>query len=286
VTKRTRPASGFTLLEIMIAIVILAVGIMGVLALHTATIQTSSAATNEAFISNLARSVDAAIHEGATQRSFILQEGTSFVKGFVLRHDGVTAGKGLPPTTTPQGVLVDDGTWPPHTILLQQIRGADDVIFLPSAPTSGTPDPIFVYPRPNGAAADNPDLGALAGVDNWLAQGVPGYDRTVFLDVKRTYVPTPPRAAPQPFDPAQLYSFALVIRRASVPTLAAPRASAADTLKLVAGDPGPSLLASTGARTDGLYEVQVLIYRAFDASPLSPHHTEVHRSMTLLAMGP
>jgi prepilin-type N-terminal cleavage/methylation domain-containing protein len=282
-----RRAGGFTLIEVLIAIVVLGIGILGVLALHTATVTVSSTATNEAFVSNLARSVDAAVHEGATQRAFVLQEGTSLVRGFILRHDGVA--RGSPPTLPPHGIFVDDATWPPYQQALPQLASADDVIFLPTAPASATvPEPTFVYPRPTGAAAENPSVAGTTlkpGRDDWLTTGVPGHDGLVYLDVERTYALPYQNPPPQPVEASRLFSFAIVIRRAAAPTLGAPPAPI-DSFQFAPGDPGPGSYPTTGARADGLYEVQILVYRAFDPAPLSANHTEVARFVSLLALGP
>ncbi|HZV02088.1 MAG TPA: prepilin-type N-terminal cleavage/methylation domain-containing protein [Planctomycetota bacterium] len=279
VEPRPGRRSGFTLIEVLIAMFILSVGIVGVLALHTATVVNASKIAQESYVSNLARSIDAAIAEGVRQRSFILQENWGVARGFLLRHDGVPtpAGPAMPPLPT----SLNDGAG----TLIAPLAASDYSIFMPNA---ANPDPVFVFPRPNGAAAENPN-GGSKGTDDWNTAGVPGYNGLVYLTVKRVY--QLPYVAPSgnnagasnpSIDAGGQYGFAISVRRAQSPALAVggPESFA------ISG-PGPTVLPQTNSpRTDGLYEVEIHIYRAFDPNPKSPQHVEVRNFRTLLAVGP
>jgi prepilin-type N-terminal cleavage/methylation domain-containing protein len=280
VLPRPGRRSGFTLIEVLIAMFILSVGIVGVLALHTATVVNASKIAMESYVSNLARSIDAAVAEGVRQRSFVLQENWGIARGFLLRHDGVPTPTGPTMPALPTSLNDPTGT------LINPLSSSDYSIFMPSA---ANPDPVFVFPRPNGAAAENPSGGGK-GTDDWLTAGTPGYAGLVYLTVTRVY--QLPFVAPSgnnagannpAIDAGGQYSFALSVRRAQSPNLA----GGAGPESFVISGSGPTLLPQVNSpRTDGLYEVEIHIYRAFDPNPKSPQHVEVRNFRTLLAVGP
>ena len=60
---------GLTLVEILISIVIVSIGIIGVLALVTATLKSSGIIIESSFASTIGRSVYESLRSGARQRS-------------------------------------------------------------------------------------------------------------------------------------------------------------------------------------------------------------------------
>ncbi len=297
--RLARRTTGFTLIEILISVVILSIGIVGILALHTATAIQAASVAAEGYVSQMARSIDAAIAEGVRQRAFVLQEGTGssiqLVRGFLIRCEGVGAGATMPSLPT---VFQDDASGD----ALQPLSASDFSIFMPTIPpgsSGSTPDPYYVFPRPTTAAAENPRVssGTLTnGTDDWTS-GTPGYNGTVYLNVQRVYqlnftLPTDANNT-IPMDAGNLYGWALTVRRAQVPSLGASSSVSKQTFVL-GSSTGPTYLpfgtptsGSAGfLRQDGLYEVEVQIYRAFDPSVTSPNHIPIRTFRTNIAVGP
>lgn len=79
--------AGFTILEIMIAVAILTVGLMGILALFPVAIETSKVTIQETNAVLIAQSVEQAIREGIKHRKG--QDKSGKWTYFVFQHDGV-----------------------------------------------------------------------------------------------------------------------------------------------------------------------------------------------------
>lgn len=284
---------GFTILEILIALVVLGVSVLGVLALLVTSTKVAGEVVEDTFAATLARSTFEAARVAARERGFAVNEGGRVIRGFVLTERGMSntvpapgaslaaAPANFVPPTLPTG--------PNDTAALGGLRASDFTIFLPNTPTNvtGNTNAVFVFPRPNGAAADN----AFPGADNTLtpplvnARGAP-----VPLDVKRTYQLSHHAGASAMTgdiavsrEAADQYSFAIVVRQARVPSLS----DASDPTK----PPDWQALNFVPDRvelSDGLYYFQIDVYRNFDPDPTAVDHlpTPKGRFVGLLAVGP
>lgn len=314
--RASRSRAGFTLIEILIALVIVVIGLIGVLALLTTSLRAAGEVVEESFAGTTARSVYEAVREGARKRGFIVKDGTNFVRGFVFVHDGVREDVSNPsssfiPPSLPNS-LTDSGA-------LTALRGSDFTIFLPTPATTGTsgapgPEPTFVYPRPTTAAAEN----NYPGTDDFLdpATAAPA-DTLDYLGqtsirhrIRRVYrlrdhvVQGNQGSAtkgPELFDSADQYSYAIAIRRASSPHLletnadGSVRVNADGSVTPLAWAPssGPVSVNTvfpprTGGPKDGLYQVEIMVFRNFEPTPSSRYHQPVPggRYVGLVAIGP
>ena len=291
VALRTRARSaGFTIIEILVAIVVLGLAFVGILGLLVASTRQAGQVVEDTFAASLARSVHDAIRVGVRDHSFAVNDGTwgtpaqpKVVRGFILIHEGVD-------DQTP--LLPLPGS-PDDVAALGPLRGSDQTIFVPlgSPPgsTGGGAEEIFVFPRPNGAATDN----AGSGVDNYLANPTQAVnwdeEGTVPLDIKRTYA-----LPPDPYvtgavtgptgqaDSSSQYSFAVVMQRAAAPPITDNTGAPLPWSSLNNQPPGPV------ARVDGLYEFRILVFRNFEVDVDARGHRPVQGGeyIGLIAIGP
>jgi hypothetical protein len=312
---------------VIIAIAIVAIGLVGLLALLGSSLSTAGAVMEDSFAATLARSVYDSLRQSARKRAFLVQDpaaGNNYVRGFVFVHDGVLENASnlssspnppLIPTKwevkTAGGTLVNDLDGIPVQTKLDALRASDFTIFLPAYITpAGTPtggggslanEDTFIFPRPNGAASDNaPTPTDPGGKTNFLATPKPGFSAPIYFDVQRTYqlsaTTTPNATVPEL---STQYSFAVAISRSSVPPLADPTGlalpwtNASGAVSTAAFPPGSAMTSPNGAiartqRTDGIYQVEVWVYRNFDPVTTSRYHEPVHggRLIGLLAVGP
>jgi prepilin-type N-terminal cleavage/methylation domain-containing protein len=331
---------GFTLVEILIAVFIVSIGLMGVLALVTASLKSSGEIIQDSFASTIARSVYESLRAGARQRSFRVQTNVAnsppqapiISAGFLFVHDGVLqegaggfTGPGLGNFIPPKLPIANDMT------ALLPLYNSDFAIFLPQGPAPGATnphEPIFVYPRPDGSGAASFD-GVKVGAEN----APPGVDDSfqpsdihpdfnahpLVYDIRRVYClfnrPLPPGVSagtgPQP-DALDDYGFAIAIRRASAPYLTdnnqggingnpLPWASVTNGGGLDKNlfPPGQASTAAKLGPVDGLYQVEVMVFRNFErfnkANQKTQSPFEFHKShlpvpggsfVGLIAIGP
>ena len=265
----------FTVLEILISIVVLSFALVGILGLLVASTRQAGQIVEDTFASTLARSVYESCRVGAREQSFIIEEtSTRTMRGFLLIHEGV--GDGTLPTLPETR---EDKT------KLTGLRGSDNAIFLPGAPTGTNPEPYFVFPRPNGAS-DN----ANAGVDNFQVTDNAWGD--VSLDRQRIYTLVDGNAAPtgvtitgggaEPLpEIASQYGFCVVVRRAVTPNLLDASNDPLDW-----GSKG--YVPDAQSSRDGLYELRIQVFRNFDPDPASKNHIPVRGGeyIGLLNLGP
>lgn len=282
-TARGPRAAGFTLLEILIALVVLAVAILGVLGLLVGTTKVAGEVVAETYGMATARSAYDAIRLAGRDRAFAVEEGAALVRGFVLVERGVSNTVRAPGDTTPP-----DATPPPplptgikDAAALAALRASDHVVLLPRRPTTG-PASTYVFPRPGGAAADNGGL-----VDNALAAPIEAADGTqLTLDVKRVYPlalpPTAPVTGDRPAsrEMADQYGWALAIRCARAPVVSNPASTEALDWK------AKGFLPDSSEVVDGLYEVRVMVFRNFDPDPAIRGHVPVVTFAGLVAVTP
>jgi prepilin-type N-terminal cleavage/methylation domain-containing protein len=271
-----RRRRGFTLIEILIALVIVSIGLIGILALLTSSLKAAGEIVEDSIAATVARSVYESLREGTRKRGFIVREGTNYVRGFVFVHEGIkdTGGETTPPTVPNK---LDDASQ------LAVLRTSDFTVFLPPEPPTGA-DPIFVYPRPTGATAENSpypgkdDSNSDSSKTNIHGQVVP-------LTILRTYQ-LKQHAGNAPNDVLDQYSFAFAIQRAISPKLT-------DAGNPIAWGTGPTLDTNVfppknETRQDGLYQVEVMVFRNFDVNTQARSHEPVvgGRFVGLLALGP
>ncbi len=316
------------MIEVLIALVIVGIGMVGLLSLLTTSLKASSDIVEDSFAATLARSVYESVRESAHKRPFMVKNGAKYVKGFVFLHDGV---KDLPTTqlnqSRPPMVPVTFDTNVPDVVTkIDELRKSDYAIFLPNQPTAATGgttgggggsavpgEDVFVYPRPTGADPENGQLngtgpGDLPGKSNFLDTPQKGYaGEIVYYDVQRTYqlkARTPSEVATgtnmynTPPEVADQYSFALLVRRSVMPALTDNADDGRTPIGWAAnGDflPGkfpPRMPDATfpleRRANDGLYQVEVWVYRNFEKEPASRHHYPVRggRLVGLVALGP
>ncbi len=279
---------GFTIIEILIAIVILTIGILAVIALLTQSLKVAGEVVEDSFAATLARSVYESVREGAQKRAFLVEENGNNVRGFVFVHDGVMD---KPAVFTPPPLPANSA----DTGRLNGLRASDFAIFLPDGSPYPPPAEVyFVFPRPAGAAVENAYIAPAGGQDDsfFAANAVatrkgpqPDYaGNPNRFDIQRVYElrnrPTAPPAGAQP-DAGDQYSFALALRRASAPILTNAGGSP------IAWGPGTYPPKNTTPQ-DGLYQVEVMVFRNFEATPTSRHHQPVNGGhfVGLIAVGP
>lgn len=275
--------AGFTVIEILVAIVVLGLAFVGILGLLVASTRQAGQVVEDTFASTLARSVYDSVRAGVRDYSFAVNDGGVTIRGFLLNlHTEDGGGAALPALP---------GS-PDDTAALTALRGSDQVIFLPPPPGSGgtsggggptPPEMIFVFPRPGGVGEN----GGL-GTDNFNASGTVTDWGTANLTVTRTYqlddgtAGTTGVALP---DNAGQYSFTIAVQRAAAPPLYVG-SDAADTAGHWTGE--DHIPKAAVAATSGLYEIRVQVYRNFDPSEDSPNHYPVRGGdyVGLIAVGP
>jgi prepilin-type N-terminal cleavage/methylation domain-containing protein len=274
-----RRGRGFTILEILIAVVVISVGLIGVLGLLGQSLKRSGKTVEEGFAMTLGRSIMAALRDGSRERAFMVDDPSTPkpIKGFVWLHIGLdTQDKNGPPSLP---------TSPSDTGSLTALRKSDYVVFLPGKPATG-PEPIFVFPRP----ASDPTSENTSGADDWLAPAAapPNGD----LNVSRVFRIPPPDGLDTrtPADSSVQYGFAVSIQRAKTPNLVDasdnPITFANTTTFVMDTSVFPPLLPSDSSFQDGLYTIEVMIFRNFETSITAPSHKPIQRYRGLLALGP
>ncbi len=165
--RRRRRDGGFTIMEILIAIVILVIGITGIVALFPTAIESGNKTVEDTIAASTTQSVMDAIAVGIRESRFTVSGTNNRIWSyFVFQHDGVAD----PPAVDPSDFTALD------------VHGADWCVLLPAksitnqtANTTANDEPVYFYPRPGpgGAtgtiAADNgggdPE-GALSNLTN------------------------------------------------------------------------------------------------------------------------
>ena len=303
---RTRRASarGFTLLEILIAIVILVVGISGIVALFPTAIDAGNQTVQDSYAAAITQSVMDALAVGIRESRYRVSDKGSPERiwtYFIFDHDGVYDRM----SPSPQNYATD---------ITGTIWGADWCILLPQGPegnTNAISEPRFVFPtvtsRPvdgintDGSAAPLPQpyderpQSKLPGLATTPAIADNGRTKDSYVSgqkdlwVRRTYMlgryrkddPTippgfPNRAIreeflgpPEGFTGTGTPPYEYRPRVDPYPqysfALVFQRARI-DNAGQNAGEPPDGLLSEKDSFSSSLYEVRVLVFRNFDGS--------------------
>ncbi len=247
--------AGFTILEILIAIVVLMVGLTGILAVFPAALGSARRSVEDTYAGAIAQSVLDAIHLGLKETRVTLNEGTNDeLSFFIFDHDGVLDLE----KDWKNGDLRDIRT--PSKVTALQAK--DYFVLLPrTSETGGDGKPrAYLYPR------DKP------GVENQNRQGTREVDGEVAgrkvkkLEVKKTYVCGRKLAEStieeDKDDPYPQYSFAFTIRPGR-----APQGAGGGT-----------------AVVPGLYEVLIKVYRNFEPDPNLKRYDPIREFVTLVSV--
>jgi prepilin-type N-terminal cleavage/methylation domain-containing protein len=276
-----RSRRGFTLIEILIALVIVSVGLVGIMALLSHSLREAGTIVEDSVAATCARTVYEALREGSRNRSFIVKEDTPtphFVRGFTWVCDGVELSGSPNPPALPTALEADGTTAAGMATAasLALLRASDAAIFLPDDPgpgATGVNEPVFIYPRPGGATTEN----AYPPKSDWLpaAPVVFGHDGQVLqLDIERVFNLNNHFGNAAPNDTVAQYSFAITVRRSVVPQLVDANGLA------LAWAPGGTIGATFPPRLppsaqpayyqNGLYTIEVLVFRNFTPFPTQP----------------
>lgn len=135
--RRTRRTGGFTILEILIAIVILVLGISGIVALFPTAIESGNQTVQDSYAAAITQSVVDAIAVGVRESRYRVEDSSNPKRVwsyFILDHDGVYDQM----VPSPQAYTAD-----------ANIAQADWCILLPQGPEPNlnpANEPFYVYP--------------------------------------------------------------------------------------------------------------------------------------------
>ena len=250
--RQPRSSAGFTLLEILIAMVILMVGLLGILAVFPTAMRSASRAVEDTYCASIAQSVVDAIHLGLRSAHATTEAGNSYL---ILDHDGVRDLDTDRKNGTFQNFVIDKDT------SYQKVATRDYCITLPPINLTGAP---YLYPRKKNDPPRKPP--------NMNAQGPNGKK----MEVTQTYKLGKDFGKDQSMsqaardleakDPYPQYSFAFTIRPCKGP------------------DPTrPTVNVNQQQPIAGLYEVVVMVYRNFDPNPMKKANDPVREFVTYVS---
>ncbi len=302
---------GFTLVEVLIAVAILALGIGGILALFPSTIQTASRAVEDTYASSIADSVVASLAAARREHQVFSALPTGApsspppTKYLLFDHDGVQDALVQPTPGFGRGQRAG-------SVYYAANFNDDYVIVLPraSAPNNTTPlnEPVLLYPScpaarcPAGTPSDRSPAALVGGMaDEFVFK--PNYEGKPSVWVRRTYpcghyrgglVPAPMVA--QGFNPAGGDVRPEFLSPGAGPLGGTrslldnyPQYSFAFALKRVAFH--------APAYSSELYELRVMVFRNFDGStamqtaiesgqPIPKNNVPMHEFLTQIDIGP
>lgn len=179
---RTSRRRGFTILEILIAIVVLVLGITGIIALFPTAIESGNKTIEDSYASAITQSVVDAFTVGLRESRYQYRTGTGPTARtytyFVFNHDGVVDGPpmsaGSPATQAYADYQNANGPW--------NLQRKDWCIVLPecagSEPnTAIQSEPIFLYPTPK-----------VTGTTTWPTTTYFAYPNNNYADQRRSGV--------------------------------------------------------------------------------------------------
>ena len=150
ILRRRRQGTGFTIMEILIAIVVLVLGITGIVALFPTAIESGNQTVEDTYSSTICQSVVDAIAVGLRESrySYATPNPPRTWHYFIFNHDGVID---APPRNPERyDTAAGDPNGPPFD--------KDYCILLPQSPAGGNNkvaamEPVFLYPIPDAAGS-------------------------------------------------------------------------------------------------------------------------------------
>lgn len=142
-----RDRQGFTLIEILIAVVVLSIGLVGILAVFPTAIKKGAETAEDTYAGIIAQSLIDAVRVGVRENRGVDTGGRQY---FILQHDGVLFDE----TVAPDGraLTIND-----KTALTDAEWAYNGVIALPTSATANNTnvnnEPIYVYPNTKGYGA-------------------------------------------------------------------------------------------------------------------------------------
>ncbi len=257
-------SAGFTLIEILIALVILMVGLIGILAVFPAAIQSANKTVEDTYAASIAQSVGDAIRMGLEDTPIRNASGETI--GFILYHDGERWNGSTwldgerPLDADRRSGFLRDALDPAKA---GQLQAKPYAVFLP-LPGERTG---FVYPR-ESLPQDNASRKAKRTVratrfDKGRARQVDVVEVKTVYRLGRTFGTAPGAGEEEGRDPYPQYSFSFTIEPATGPDPANP------SVKQV---------------IPGLYLIVIKVYRNFDPNPDAKRNEPVREFVTNLAV--
>jgi prepilin-type N-terminal cleavage/methylation domain-containing protein len=294
-----RGRAGFTLIEILIAITILVIGVVGIIALFPSTIESASRVVEDTYSATIVQSVvnslAAAQRDGRIYPTVKLSPTptTPYLRYMVFDHDGCLDSIPGPvnPATAPDDVWYSANWQNDHVLLMPrgtstQPTASEPILLYPCPSTSNRNPSVFT---PTGKLTSSDVTANAAAFDGSLvvpvtrvfplgrysaANAQPGFNAG---DIRGEYLMKDPSGNPiagtLAQDPYPQYSFALAIRRTATDTNNDKTISALDTY------------------TDDLFEVRIMVYRNFDPNaastvPVPKSNVPVREFVTFIELGP
>lgn len=272
--------AGFTLIEILIAMVILMVGLLGILAVFPTAMRSATRAVEDTYCAAISQSVVDAIRMGLRSMHAHFGDGRAF---FIFDHDGVLYdGR---PLTNPQDWQSDLEKDRQSSMLsspghggsfdmekpasLMTIQSRSYCILLPDPKMDGTEGGgrgrAFLYPR--ATPQDNQSRLTLGAPVKGRAGEKPKVIKVYQLGQKIGNDPTKSKIMTEleKRDPYPQYGFAFTLRPTKAP------------------DPlNPANLAQQQI-VPGLFEVVVMVYRNFQPDPKSPFNDPIREFVTYVS---
>ena len=135
---------GFTLIEILIAVVVLSIGLVGILAVFPTAIKKGAETAEDTYAGIFAQSVIDAVRVGVRENRGVDAADRQY---FIFQHDGVLFDETVQPDGKP--LTINN-----KTALQEAEWSLNGVIVLPKAPTPNNTivgvEPIYVYPNTKG----------------------------------------------------------------------------------------------------------------------------------------
>lgn len=264
-----RRDAGFTIMEILIAIVILVVGLVGIMALFPAAIQSGNRTVEDSYAASIAQSVLDAINVGIRENRYDRDWGSGPVHFFIFQHDGIPI-QDFTDLAQPggSGSYLQDLNVEANA---RQAAGSDHrfLILLPTNETDTGTTFTFIYPKDDiGSDIRNPASNGL----NDTTRDNPSCTVCANEHVREIYRLGTQNAfetdlpAPAGDDPYEQYGFTIKIRRAKI--------DANDDGRIDGSDP----------YSNNLFEVIIQVYRNFSEAPGSRYHQPIREFVTYVSM--
>lgn len=291
--RRQAHRAGFTILEILIAIVVLVLGIMGIIALFPTAIDSGNRTVEDSYAAAITQSVVDAVTVGLRESRYQYTAGSTVYTYFVFNHDGVI--DQVPSPTVAADYADATKPWQKDWCILLPVSK------VATANLAADQEPVFMYPTPRNTTAtpyptefidqrSNTKIAAPASQTDNLDDKL---WRTTNEGANVPWVPAvyhlgryrdPPTSGPAlpsgmspgdvrlefrgdkifvgsvtqetiAVDPYPTYGFAFTLQRARIDTAGGGPAS---------DKPDGKIVATQDHYTGSLYQVRVMVFKNFD----------------------